>query len=375
MPASILVVDDELSIRELLKMILTRQGFQVTLAADGPEGLEKIRQSSFEIILCDVMMPQMNGLEFLAMVKKINPDIEVLLMTGHGDITMAVEAMKKGAFDFVQKPFNQDEFLHRVENALEKRRLKEIVKGHAEVLLAEKLMSIGRFVTGVAHEINNPLTSIIGYSQLLIDTKPPENMLRPLQVMNEQAKRCGRIVQDLMIFAHRKKKLETAQWTDPQDLIREVLQELDSEILEKGIVLAAPRPGPKVRLWAEVPRLKGVFHGILKNAIQALENVPGTKTIKIETEQTPDRWRATFVNNGPEIPQELQNKVFDPFFTTKEVGKGSGLGLSMGLGIVQEHGGQISVKSEPGKGTAFCVDLPLTPAPAGGPESLSVSAS
>lgn len=394
-PASILVIDDEPSIHRLLEDELGRQGYRVTSVISGAEGLEKLRKSEFPVVICDVLMPEMNGIQFLEMAMKINPDLEVILMTGHGDIEMAVEAMKKGAYDFVQKPFNRAEFLHRIENALEKHRLKETVKDYEvnfdqtqeklhmlenskraleqaqeELIRTEKLSSIGRFVTGVAHEINNPLTSIIGYSQLLMDYQIPENMARPLKIMHEQAKRCGKIVQDLMVFASRK-NLDTAQWTTPGNLIQETIKDLDSEIRAKGIkVILNPEHQAPARVWAESFRIKQVFYDILKNAIQALEGLSGPKCITIEVGENDGHWRAMFKDNGPGIPKELHTKIFDPFFTTKEVGKGSGLGLSMAFGIVREHGGQISVQSELGKGAAFYVELPLKLPQSAGPENL-----
>ncbi len=396
---AILVVDDEEGICKLLEDELSSRGYQVAAARSGAEGLKKIEKTFFQIAVCDVVMPEMNGIEFLAAVKLINPEIEVILMTGHADVEMAVEAMKKGAYDFVQKPFNRAEFAHRIENALEKHQLKEMLKNYEvnygqtqeklhkledakkalelaqeELIRSEKLSSIGRFVTGVAHEINNPLTSIIGYSQLLMDYQPPENMTRPLKIMHEQAKRCGKIVQDLMVFAARQ-NLTGGQWMNPATLVQEALREIEPEIrkhkIDAAITLASQAPAA---VWGESSKIRRVFYDIFKNAVQALEDITGPKWIKIEIDQTKDQWKVVIADNGPGIEAPMQRKIFDQFFTTKDVGKGSGLGLSLAFGVVHEHGGQITVKSEAGKGAAFTVELPIKrPQSAGQENRLSSS--
>jgi CheY-like chemotaxis protein len=178
--AKILVIDDEQGIRDLLAQELKFAGYEVTTAADGTRALEQVRGGPFQLALCDISMPDMSGLEVLAAIRKIQPDMEVLMMTGFGTVETAVLAMKMGAYDFVQKPFDLGEILALIEKCLEKSGLRTLIQElrdskkkleemQAQLIQSEKLASVGHLAAGVAHEINNPMSGIMGFTQLLLE--------------------------------------------------------------------------------------------------------------------------------------------------------------------------------------------------------------
>src|SRR6266700_3880530 len=231
--AKILVVDDEPGIRELLTRELTTEGYCAASAANGLEALEKIGQDKYQVALCDLNMPKLGGLEALEEIRKRDPEIEVIMMTGYGTIETAVEAMKKGAYDFVQKPFNLSEVLALVQKSIEKSDLRSVVQQlrvakktleetQMQLIQSEKLAGIGQLAAGVAHELNNPLSGVMGFSQhLLEDTSLKEQQRKDLETIYAQSKRCRTIIQNLLQFSRRKDP--QAEVLDPVVLLQATL--------------------------------------------------------------------------------------------------------------------------------------------------------
>src|SRR5262249_41137881 len=154
----------------------------------GVEGLQKLDRSTYQLILCDMNMPHIGGLEILEHVRSHGTDTEVLMMTGHATVETAVTAMKKGAYDFIQKPFNLDELSVLVEKSLEKSELrrtilelqttqKRLEEAQLQLVQSERLAGIGQLAAGVAHELNNPLSGVMGFTQLLLE----DSTLKPEQ--------------------------------------------------------------------------------------------------------------------------------------------------------------------------------------------------
>lgn len=221
---------------------------------------------------------------------------------------------------------------------------------------AEKLASLGQISTGIAHEINNPLGIMLGYTQLLIrDHEPGSQTHDDLKIIEKHARNCKTVVEDLLKFSRStptKKRIVVVN-----DLINEVVSlvahqfEMDKISLSTG--LDPDLPG----IVADDEKLKQVFMNLLMNAKQAIKS-KGTVSISTIYEPQHDRISIVFSDSGCGIPEEIIDKIFDPFFTTKPVGEGTGLGLSVSYGIIQDHNGRIEVKSVPGKGASFIIFLP-----------------
>src|SRR5258708_733864 len=216
MNAKILVIDDEPGIRDLLTRELSAQGHQVDSATDGRDGLAKIKIKKYQVALCDINMPKLGGLEALAEIRKCDAEIEVIMMTGYATVETAVDAMKQGAYDFVQKPFNLNELLALVEKSIEKSDLKSVVQELREakkkleetqmqLVQSEKLAGIGQLAAGVAHELNNPLSGVMGFAQLLLDdpSLTPQQR-KDIETICAQSQRCRVIIQNLLQFSRRK---------------------------------------------------------------------------------------------------------------------------------------------------------------------------
>jgi two-component system, NtrC family, sensor kinase len=224
---------------------------------------------------------------------------------------------------------------------------------------ADKLASLGQISTGIAHEINNPLGVILGYTQLLLrDHQSGTQVYEDLKVIEKHARNCKNIVEDLLKFA-RGAKTEK-KWIDVNDTVSEVLSLLDHQLELDKIAVKQDLAGDIPKICADGEKLKQVFMNLLMNARQAITG-PGTISVETSADGETDSVHVTISDSGCGIPSEAMDKIFDPFFTTKPVGFGTGLGLSVSYGIVQDHNGRIEVKSDPGKGSAFTVIVPLGP--------------
>ena len=226
------------------------------------------------------------------------------------------------------------------------------------LIRTEKLSAMGQLIAGVAHEISNPLTTILGYGQLLQASSDDPEVLEEIRTIIEQARRCARVVEKLLAFARETdKKVEVL---DLHEVIGEVLEPARLNLVLRGIDLSDQRKRGLCFVSGDRYQLQQVFLNLLTNAQQAIEEQEPPRVIGIELEVKGDRCVATISDNGPGIRPEVLRRVFDPFFTTKEQGKGTGLGLSVSYGIAKDHGGEIAIESEAGKGTRVSVQLPRT---------------
>jgi signal transduction histidine kinase len=246
---------------------------------------------------------------------------------------------------------SQQEVTERKRAEKEERRLQQ------ELHLSSRLASIGELAAGVAHEINNPLTGILGFSQRLLRKSTDGEVSRDLEIIHNEAQRAAKVVQNLLTFAHRREPKK--EYSDVNDIVKSALELRAYELKTSNIeVVTALAPNlPQVML--DFHQIQEVFLNIILNAEQVMTEVHSGGKLTIRTQQIKDCVRISFTDDGPGILAEHLDKIFDPFFTTREERGGTGLGLSVCHGIVTEHGGRIYAESKPGKGATFFVELPV----------------
>jgi PAS domain S-box-containing protein len=233
----------------------------------------------------------------------------------------------------------------------------ERIEFEQKAQLASHLASVGELSAGIAHEINNPLTGVIGYAELLMQEDVPEHIKNDLEIIRDGAKRVASIVKGLLTFARQSKPERTV--VDINQVI-EVCLRLRAYELETSNIKVVTNLAPDLPLTIADPgQLQQVFLNLLINAEMEVKLAHGKGKLIIKAEQVDNNIRISFKDDGPGIAKENLEKIFDPFFTTREIGKGTGLGLSICHGIVTEHGGRIWAESKLGKGATFIVELPI----------------
>ena len=280
--------------------------------------------------------------------------LEVEILRRDGSIIWAELKM-----NFMRDPFGRPMGILGVMRDISERKKAEEEKKEMEqrAQLASRLASVGELSAGIAHEINNPLTGVIGYSELLMQEDVPEHIKRDLEVINDGAKRVAGIVKGLLTFARQSKPERTV--VDINQVV-EVALRLRSYELETSNIKVTARLAPDLPVTvADAGQLQQVFLNLIINAEAEMRSAHGKGKLTIKTERLDGKIRISFKDDGPGIAEENLERIFDPFFTTRETGKGTGLGLSICHGIVTEHKGRIYVESQLGSGATFIVELPI----------------
>lgn len=237
----------------------------------------------------------------------------------------------------------------------------------AQLIQNEKMAAVGQLVSGVAHELNNPLTSIAGLSELLLEREQvPAGAREHLQVIHEQADRAGRIVANLLTFA--RKGTPEPMAVDLDDVAERTTMLIQAELRLRGITLQRVRREPAV-VRGDRYEIQQVLLNLLTNSVHALSELPpgAPRQIRVETGREGDRAFLRVADSGPGIPEAVTNQIFTPFFTTKQPGQGTGLGLSISYGIVESHGGRLTYAPADGGGSVFTVQLPAQAGSGTGP--------
>ena len=231
---------------------------------------------------------------------------------------------------------------------------------YQQLLQAEKMAALGQTISGVAHELNNPLATILNWAERLAERPLDEPTRRGIDVILGESERAARIVRNLLTFA--RKRQSTRAMIDLNQVVRETLtlRSYDQRVMNICVVTALASGLPQV--FADAHQIQQVLLNLIINAEQAMLSAHGRGSLVIRTWHDVDRDSVVLevTDDGPGVPAEMSNKIFDPFFTTKEVGQGTGLGLTVAYAIVQEHGGRIRVTSPAGGGASFVVEMPVS---------------
>jgi signal transduction histidine kinase len=383
----ILVVDDEKINLELTSMIFRSKGYEVLIADSGRLGLEVVERESPALVLLDYMMPEMDGMTALRRIRERFPDTYVVMFTGKGSEEIAVELMKAGAYDYILKPFNNQDLAERIENVLRLRRielhnrelrqererlLREIEqwnlelerrveekslaleRAHAEILQAEKLTALGHLSAGMAHEIRNPLNSLSLFAQILMGgLAGDEEKLGYIDKILKEVDRIDNIL--VKLLAASKRPRFELQTVSVAEMIERALEACAPQLENQRVRVRRDFVALPPEIQADPAEIELIFSNLFVNS---LHEMPQGGELGIRLNHDEKELAVDVSDTGSGIPPENLSKIFDPFFTTKE--RGTGFGLSVVLRIVKTYGGHISVDSQPGSGAVFHIRLPLT---------------
>jgi len=366
----LLLVDDEADFRQALVRRLGRRGLNPEQAGSGQECLAVLAEHPVDVVVLDVKMPGMTGIEALAQIRKKHPQTEVILLTGHASTQDGVDGIKSGAFDYLTKPIEFEHLLGKIRQAYEKNvreaeRRKEAefrTKMEGQMIATERLASLGTLAVGIAHEINNPLAIIreaAGWlAQLLKRKELSELSYRKdfelaLQKIDKGVERAKRITHQLLGFV--RKQDAAFSLVNLSELADETIGLVKKEAENKEIAVELKAETSAGNIWSDPYQLRQVLLNLLTNAVYATGK-GGRITVSLEPLQ--DGILLTVRDNGTGIPKENLKHIFEPFFSTKTPGEGTGLGLFVTRGILHRLDGRIDVESSLGQGTTFRVWLP-----------------
>ena len=376
---TVLIADDEPDMLRFLKSQLG-QHYNVLEAVDGQQAIEKAAQFIPEIILLDMMMPEKDGLQACREIRErtSTQNIPIILLTARADEETKLASLSAGANDFLSKPFSTTELHVRVKNLIESSQLQrklarqnqllestieQLKDTEVQLVQAEKLASLGRMSAGIIHEINNPLNfATTGLFTLRKQGKhlAPEQQVEFVEILSDVedgVNRVKNIVSDLRSFTHF--NTDALESVKVADVVATALRFMSNEWKDR--VKIHEQIPEDLAIDANKNKMTQVLVNLLQNALDALNQKAfenETPAVWIEGRAEPGQTIVSIRDNGPGIDPAIVDKIFDPFFTTKDVGEGMGLGLSISYRIVEQCGGRISVRTEPGKFAEFLLVFP-----------------
>jgi len=366
MKNQILIVEDERIVAEDIKMSLQRLGYAVSgTAISGEEAVKKAGEMQPDLVLMDIVLEgEMDGIEAASAISS-RFDIPVVYLTAYADKKMLERAKVTEPFGYILKPFEDRELRSILEIALYKHRMERKLKEtQQELIQSEKLAALGRFSSGIAHEIKNPLGIILGGSEFIEMklSRADSDVKTAINKIKESTFRANTIVQDLLKFA-RPSALKTEK-IKPKDLINETLSLLKYRAPLIDIKIQTHFAKEKLHIEVDKNQMQQVLFNLLMNAIEAMPKGGAIiiKTYKMALSESSLAKRLCVIeimDTGEGIPKKNLQKIFEPFFSTKKERKGTGLGLSMAKMIVNNNNGDLVIESKPGKRTTAKIVLPF----------------
>jgi len=374
----ILIIDDEVGPRESMRMLL-KPFCNVLCAASVEEGLAYLKEEPPDCVIMDIRMPGVDGIEGLKLLRTLDPDVSVIMLTGYGTLETAREAMRLGANDYLKKPFDAVEMERTVRENVKRTdliRRKRIVERHLrdlnENLLDEvgqnrELAALGQASRELAHDLQNPLTIVMGSVNLLsyelkkledsglVISGPGEQASEYLHVIESSLVRCRELIQVWRNLG--KDSGLQLQNVRVHTVLEHVMAEVRAMVMARMVVLNETINVPRMqRVLVDPIQFPRVLINLVSNALEALPASGGW--VRVEVFFKDDRLWLIVEDNGCGISADKAEKVFQPSFTTKQDQGGSGLGLTITRRILQQHDGGIELRSEPGEGTTFTAWIP-----------------
>ena len=366
----LLLVDDEAPFRTTLAKRLQKRGVVALQAGGGEACLAMLAENPVDVVVMDVKMPGMSGIDALHRIRQRYLETEVILLTGHAATQDGVEGIKSGAFDYLTKPVEFDHLLGKIVQAygkiLGEKQKKEAAEYKARIeqqmIATERLAALGTLAAGVAHEINNPLAIInesAGYLISLLQKQELADM--PRKAAFEKAlQKIGNSVQRARVITHQllgqvRKSESILAEVDVVELVAETIQLVHKEAKDKAVEVALQAADGLKPIWVDANQVRQILINLLSNAIHATSE---QGCVSILVESFAEGISIAVSDTGTGIPKENIEKIFDPFFSTKAPGEGTGLGLFVTREIVEKFGGTLTVDSHVGHGTRFTVQIP-----------------
>jgi len=383
---TILLVDDEEGIRNVLNITLTHAGFRVLLASDGDTGFALFKTQKPDIVITDIKMPGIGGIELLKKIKQMSPHTEVIMITGHGDMDLAVKSLQYEAADFITKPIDSNELELSVKKAVDRMSINQQMKVYMDELegvIREKdrkidesqsLATIGQTIAGMSHVIKNIAGGLKGSSFILeqgIENENREYLVKGWEMMKGNLDKITHLSLDLLNYAKTSRLKRTL--VNPNDPALEVVNLLTPRAVEKNIRLVLSPLDDTLSILVDQDAIYNALFNLVTNALDAFdthypccsdeENSKKTgekqeKAVRVSVEKETDGIVFRVKDNGDGMDENIGQSLFKEFITTKGA-YGTGFGLMTTKKIIDEHQGTILFETEKGEGSVFTMKLPF----------------
>jgi CheY-like chemotaxis protein len=385
---SILLIEDEANLRHNLGVLLEGEGYHVVSAEDGAEGIRKLREESFDLVITDVVMPEVDGFQVMEYLKDYAPDTVVVAITAYVSAESAIEALRRGAYDYLAKPFDVDHLLIIIKRALEKARMqiafrhyigelkrqadeytrrlaeaninleqsmRELRATQEQLVQAERFRALGEVTASVGQHLGDSLAMIVGFAQMLAKLAPPESGMKPqLEQIGDMAFGCHEIVKNLVHFPW--KPASARVQTHLNAVCEEMLAGLAHQADLSHIVVERRLDGSLPAIIGEPHQLLQAFTNIALNGCRTITSHGGEGRLTVETKWGDSVIQVIFQVEGLGLTRSYHGVLRDPFLPIPE--STGGLGLNLAYEMIKEHGGRMAVHSIPGEGAAYVVELP-----------------
>jgi DNA-binding response OmpR family regulator len=385
---SILLIEDEANLRHNLTVLLEGEGYRVACAEDGAEGMQKLQEEPFDLVITDVVMPKVDGFQVMEYLKDHCPDVVVVAITAYVSTESAIEALRRGAYDYLAKPFDVDLMQIVIKRALEKARMqkafrhymstlecrveertrnlaeahihleqsmKELRAAQEQLTQTEQFRALGEVTTVVAHELSDSLAMIVGFAQVLAKMAPAESRMKAqLEQIGEEAFRCHEVVKNLVNFPWKQTPQKVQMHVN--DVCEQMLAGLAYQTDLSNIHVERRFEASLPPIMADPHQLLQSFTNIARNACQTITCNHGGGRLTVETKRIDGAAiQVAFHVDVLGVAKGRQRGLLDPVLSLRE----STSGLSLAYGMIKEHEGRISVHSIPGEGATYVVELPI----------------
>ncbi|MBA3881464.1 MAG: hybrid sensor histidine kinase/response regulator [Chthoniobacterales bacterium] len=372
----ILVIDDEIGPRESLRMLL-KPNYQVHTADCVETGIRLLREKKPDAVISDIRMPGASGIEGLRRIRQIDPHVAVIMLTGFGALETAQEALRLGANDYINKPFDAHEMRDVISRNVERTRVQRTGEHAAsdikelnnrllkELAQKERLASLGQASAEFVHDLSNPLTIVWGYVQLLAkklekqengeSTPNGTNSAKELNIIEQNVRLCRELL--TMWQNYGSGEASPHKVISVSGIVRELINGLGSIARQNGVQFSNDISGDSCSLLGDSVQITRAIQNVIVNAIQAAGETKGVVSVSCARKES--CVDVGVQDSGPGMTSGQLQRIFDPYFTTKQNRSGTGLGLYITKKVVDDHKGSIKVDSTPGTGTTFTIRLPL----------------
>lgn len=371
----VLVIDDELGPRESLRILLKKE-YEVHCADSVLRGLELLKEHQPDLVIMDIRMPGMSGIDGLREIRALDPLVAVIMLTGFGALETAQEALRLGASDYLKKPFDTKEILEVIRQNIRRTEVnrKRVHTEHelqelnsrlvAELAKKDRMASLGQASAELVHDLRNPLTVVLGYVQILSEdlnkarethAGQGESNVEYIDIIEKSIQRCRDLIDTWQDLG--RKSQRQPQPIHPARILAELVKSQRPLVAARRVALDLGVQDEECQVLGDATQLTRAIQNIVGNAIEALHEQGGR--VEIRGERRDNQYAVVVKDDGVGISPENLAHVFEPYFTTKSGKKGTGLGLFITRKIVEDHRGHIDVGSHCGEGTSVTIWLPL----------------